>query len=397
MLKCVFLFYIKPAKTSKMEIKTIQAESIGDFRQQFENCQTDGFSPNVAIVFASVSLELQELTNILKENRIQLFGASSCGEFLYDLENQNITEGSLVCALLKLKPGTFAIHDFAKNSSGSFELGKSVGSWAKSVFAEPALLIMASGLTTDGEQIVNGIQQMTSKGITMFGGLAGDDARFKQTFVFTENRIDDDGAVALVLDTRFYNVSGLATSGWVGIGADKIITHSEGNIVYTIDGEPALDFYTGYLNVNDSELPEIGVEYPLLLKKTGSLEVLRAVTNVDREKKALIFAGSVPTGAIVTFSTSPGFDIIEATCNKVNEFYMENIDTDLLVLFSCMARHNALGPTISEEIDHAWQNWKKPLIGFFTYGEIGSSFNAACDFHNETFTMVSIKEKNNVE
>jgi hypothetical protein len=380
-----------------MEIKTIHAESIGDFKQQFEKCLQDGFMPNAAIIFASVALDLEELIPVLKQNQIQLFGASSCGEFLYSPESQDITEGGLVCALLKLKPGTFAIQEFHKNLSGSLDLGKTVGSWAKSVFSRPALLIMASGLTTDGEQIVNGIQQVTSKDIPMFGGLAGDDAKFKQTFVFTENHVDDDGAVAMVLDTTFYDVGGIATSGWVGIGADKIITHSEGNIVYTIDGEPALDVYTSYLNVNDSELPEIGVEYPLLLKKTGSPEVLRAVTNVDREKKALIFAGSVPTGSIVTFSTSPGFDIIEATCNKVNEFYQQNIDTDLLVLFSCMARHNALGPTISEEIDQAWQNWQKPLIGFFTYGEIGSSYNAACDFHNETFTMVSIKEKNNVE
>jgi hypothetical protein len=57
-----------------------------------------------------------------------------------------------------------------------------------------------------------------------------------------------------------------------------------------------------------------------------------------------------------------------------------------------MARHMALGPSISEEIIEAWQNWQKPLIGFFTYGEIGSNYHAACDFHNETFTMVSIKE-----
>ena len=56
-----------------------------------------------------------------------------------------------------------------------------------------------------------------------------------------------------------------------------------------------------------------------------------------------------------------------------------------------MARHNALGPTISEEIEDAWQKWNVPLVGFFTYGEIGSSYNAVCNFHNETFTLVSVK------
>ena len=78
------------------------------------------------------------------------------------------------------------------------------------------------------------------------------------------------------------------------------------------------------------------------------------------------------------------------------EFHEKNRETDVLILFSCMARHNALGPTISEEIDEAWHNWAKPLIGFFTYGEIGNNYNAACDFYNETFTMVSIKQKSDV-
>jgi hypothetical protein len=230
----------------------------------------------------------------------------------------------------------------------------------------------------------------------MYGGLAGDDAQFKETFVFSENNLESHGAIAMVFNTNQYDIHGIATSGWVSIGADKVITHSEGNVVYTIDGQPALDVYKDYLNVQDADLPEIGVEYPLLIKKPGSQDVLRAVINVDPEKKSLIFAGTVPNGAIVTFSSSPGFEIIESTRNRVDEFYRQNKETDVLILFSCMARHNALGPTISEEIDGAWQNWNKPLIGFFTYGEIGNNLHGACDFYNETFTMVSLKQKPDV-
>ena len=376
-----------------MKIKTITTDSISDFSLQFINNTSDGFKPNTAIIFASVEMDLQEMIRFLKENQVQVFGCSSCGEILYDQADQIISEGGLVCTLLELTPGAYEIKKFTKNDSSSFDLGKTVGGWANSVFEKPAMLILASGLDTDGEQLVKGVQHAAGKDITMFGGLAGDDAHFKNTYVFTEKEIDENGAVAMVLDTEFYDIHGLATSGWVGIGADKIVTHSEGNIVYTIDDVPALDVYISYLNINAGELPEIGVEYPLLVKKQGSPDVLRAVINVDHEKKALIFAGSVPNGAIVTFSSSPGFEIIESTRNKVNEFYQQNQETDLLILFSCMARHNALGPTISEEIENAWQNWKKPLIGFFTYGEIGSNYNNSCDFHNETFTMVSIKEK----
>ncbi len=37
--------------------------------------------------------------------------------------------------------------------------------------------------------------------------------------------------------------------------------------------------------------------------------------------------------------------------------------------------------------------WEKPLIGFFTYGEIGAAKDSLCDFHNETCSMVILEEK----
>lgn len=375
-----------------MQTRTFQTDSVKDFRRLWNECTADGFRPNAAVIFASVELDLHEVVAFLNTMDVRVFGCSSCGEFLFDHQAQAITNGGAVCLLLQLEGGTFDIKLFKGQGFSSFDLGKEIGTWALGVFERPAILVLGSGLDTDGEQLVRGIQHLAGNDISMYGGLAGDDARFKETFVFSAETLESHGAIAMVFDTRRYELQGIATSGWIGIGADKIITHAEGNIVYTIDGEPALDVYKNYLNVTDADLPEIGVEYPLLVKKPGSQDVLRAVINVDRENKSLIFAGTVPKGAVVTFSSSPGFEIIEYTNKKVNEFYEKNRETDVLILFSCMARHNALGPAISEEIHEAWEKWDKPLIGFFTYGEIGNNYHAACDFHNETFTMVSIKQ-----
>jgi hypothetical protein len=40
--------------------------------------------------------------------------------------------------------------------------------------------------------------------------------------------------------------------------------------------------------------------------------------------------------------------------------------------------------------------WNKPLIGFFTYGEIGTAKDSVCDFHNATCSMVLLEEKDDV-
>ena len=376
-----------------MQVKTFRTSSVKGFRHAWDQNNADGFQPDAAIIFASVELDISEIIAFVGQTGVKVFGCSSCGEFLYDANGKEISDGGLVCSMLKLKQGSFDLKLFSGKEKSSYKLGTTAGQWAASAFKDPAILVVASGLNIDGEQMVRGIQEMTGQDITMYGGLAGDDAHFRETVVFSENSAEANGALLLVFDKSVYDLNGIATSGWVSIGADKIITRAEGNIVYTIDHEPALDVYKQYLNVNDEDLPEIGVEYPLLVRKNESDFILRAVLNVDREKKALIFAGTVPVGAVVTFSSSPGFEILEYTRKKVNEFYDSSPETDLLVLFSCMARHNALGPTIADEIEEAWIKWQKPLIGFFTYGEIGNNYKSSCDFYNQTYTLVSIKQK----
>jgi len=376
-----------------MQVKTFSSDSVKGFMQAWDKNSSDGFKPNAAIVFSSVDIDLNGISTFIKKKGVRLFGSSSCGEFLYNSSGKVITEGGLVCSMLQLEPGSYDLNMFSGKGIDSFSLGRTAGEWVVKTFKKPAIFVVASGLNTDGEQLVRGIQDVAGDDVTMFGGLAGDDAHFNETYVFSESALDPQGAIIMVLDLSVYEINGISTSGWVSIGADKIITRAEGNIVYTIDNQPALDVYKMYLNVRDEDLPEIGVEYPLLIRKQDESFVLRAVLNVDREKKALIFAGTVPNGAVVTFSSSPGFEIIESTRKEVNEFYKYNPNTDLLILFSCMARHNALGPTISEEIDEVWEKWSKPLIGFFTYGEIGNNYKASCDFYNQTFTLVSIKQK----
>jgi hypothetical protein len=376
-----------------MEVRSFRAASAKEFINAWESRSDGAYKPSAAIIFSSVSIDLEEVRSYLSPLGVSVFGCTTCGEFLFDGGERNISEGELVCSMLDLKHGSFDLRLFEAEGMNSFELGFQAGKWAAETFQNPAILILGSGMTADGEQIVLGVRSAAGDEVLMFGGLAGDDARFVKTEVFNATSSSANGALVLVLDRDRYDVNGLATSGWVSIGADKVITSSTGNVVRSIDNQPALEVYMEYLNVRQEDLPEIGVEYPLMIRKEGTDPVIRAVLNVDREEKALIFAGTVPQGSVVTFASSPGFEIIESTRRKMDDFINLHPQTDILVVFSCMARHNALGPTVSEEIEDAWTRWRKPLIGFFTYGEIGSNAGMQCDFHNQTFTLVSVKEK----
>jgi hypothetical protein len=101
----------------------------------------------------------------------------------------------------------------------------------------------------------------------------------------------------------------------------------------------------------------------------------------------------VKNGDRFRFSIAPGFEVIDQTIAEFGDWKDQTLEADGLVLFSCKGRHSALGPLIEDEVKGIYNFWKKPMIGFFTYGEIGPTKNGICEFHNETCSLVVIRER----
>ena len=376
-----------------MEAHCFVAETVGDVEAQISEALNNGLAPSLGIVFASIKVGIEQLSEVLGKYDIAFLGASTDGEIISNGNGKLVNEGTAVVSLIKCDTKFFKIHLFQADDKSSFDVGKEVGHWGTSQFASPSFILVSGGLRADGEDLVKGIQAVTGEATPVFGGLAGDDKAFKSTFVFTNSEFTMNGVVALVLDGDNIELGGIATSGWIGIGAEKRITKASGNVVYTIDNESALEVYKKYLNITEDDLPQIGVDYPLMLMREDGSSVLRAVMDVDKSTGALIFAGTVPEHSYVRFSSSSGFDVIEHVKKDLDTYGRDFPKADHLILFSCMARHLALGPMVDEEILYAYKQWKVPLIGFFTYGEIGKNLNGRCDFFNETFTLAVLKER----
>lgn len=354
---------------------------------------TDGFSPQLAFVFASARQGIFEISKALKPYDICVVGSSSGGNILAENTGNVIHEYAIVITLLELDKDAFAYTITKQNELSDHAFGLKIGKWGSEKFEKPHMIVIASGMGLNGQELVEGILDANGQDITIFGGLAGDDIRFEKNYVFNGKQVIENGAIVLVFNPEKIDMHGMATSGWVGLGKDLTITSAESNIVYSIDHAPALEVYKSYLSVKDTDLPAIGVEYPLLIKRDDENYALRAVMGVDRKKKALIFSGTVPEDSIVSFSSSPGFEVIEYTKEKIDAFYKNHPEADMILLFSCMARHLALGPVITEEIAFARDKWGLPVTGFFTYGEIGTNEGKVCDFFNQTYSLVILKEK----
>ena len=384
--------------------KTFKGNSVEEIEQLLEESISDDFNPTLAIAFMSIKQNIDAVCEILQIKGIQIFGATTAGEFI----DGDIEEGSIVMMLLDMNPAYFTLEFLETSQETAFETAKKMGELGKETFTNPALVIATGGVFIDGDQIIEGIIQGLGKPVspvkgevTIFGGMAGDDLLAEKPLVFTNGKSKDNALIALIIDEDKIDVRGIATCGWNAIGTTKTVTKSEGNIVYTIDDKPALDMLMKYLGVEVEQEHNEGIVaflnswyYPLQLERENGDTVIRATRFANNENRSLICTGSVPQGSKIKFAFPPDFDAIETVvseCASIKDDAKQQADA--LIMFSCVSRHLSFGGLIQMEIEQVIDIWNAPMAGFFTYGEYGKSKIGNNEFHNNACCVVALKEK----
>lgn len=395
-----------------MYAKSIKGKSTEEIKASLTEIIANNFKPTLAIVFISIKQDREAICKLLDEKGIQIFGATTAGEFI----DGEIEAGSIVMLLLDINPAYFKIEFLETSSTTLLEDGKKLGATGKETFNNPAFIIANSGVSLDGEPIVEGIIQgfrksssqvvtdrsrSENKEVTIFGGKAGDDLALESTFVFTNGKSSDNALVILIIDEDKIDVRGIATCGWNAIGTTKTVTKSEGNTVYTIDDKPALDMLLNYLGV------EIKLEgnkeivtflsswyYPLQVERENADPVIRTAMFANSIDRSLICSGNVPQGSKIKFSLPPDFDSIGKVveeCKSIKDDAQQQADA--LIMFSCVSRYLSFGMVMKEEIEGVQKIWDAPMAGFFSYGEYGKSKTGKNEYHNNTCCLVALKEK----
>jgi signal transduction histidine kinase len=253
-------------------------------------------------------------------------------------------------------------------------------------------IAFVDGLHTNGEYFMNVLREYDEK-LVISGGLAGDNAEFVNTIVFTEDEIITNGAVIALLYNDDLIVNTQANFGWENIGKQLIITKAKDNVVYEIDGIKAVEIYRKYLgNEIAQQLPKTGIEFPLIIKKNG-LNIARAVVGKN-EDDSLVFAGNLRVGDKVTF----GYGNIETIINSGSLIYndVRSNAVESIFVYSCMARKALMGESILVELKPLSEI--APLSGIFTYGEFYSAnLYSHKELLNQTMTILSLSETDEIK
>jgi hypothetical protein len=380
-----------------MKAKSIKGKSPEEISAALTESMTDGFKPTLALVFISVKQNLASIISILDKKNIQIFGATSSGE----ISDSDISQEGISVLLLDMDPANFRILYDDYTGREVAEVAKTMTEQALTIFSRPAFLLSNSiekpqdmGL---GEKIVQSVSHVAGNDITIWGGAAGDDLMFKETFVFDNTNITNKGILMLVLNEDKILVKGRAATGMKPIGTEKVITKSEGSWILEIDNQPATDLVMKYMGENLS--PEDFKDFNLMniflnLMREDSSSIIRATMGFNMDTKGITVSGKIKPGDKFRFTLLPDFDVLTEVSENAKQFQeTEMPEADALVMFSCIGRIDAFGPMTSEELQGIQSVYKVPMAGFFSYGEYGRATGGGNEFHNMTCCWVALKEK----
>lgn len=379
-----------------MKSKSIKGHSTAEIKTALTDCMEDGFKPTLALVFSSKSQDIQAISKILDDENIAVFGCTTNGEFI----DEETEKGSAAILLLDMNKDYFQLYFDEYPNKNYKEVAMGIAQKAKVKFSKPAFLIGTSNPSADCEEVLIGFEEVIGKDVNAFGGGAGDDYSFTDTFVFTNEKISRDGMVCIAIDEEKIAVKGIATCGWKPVGTEKTVTKSEGNHVYTVDNIPVLDIttkYGGLENVtpeNQNLLIEIAANFPLQLQREKGDPVMRPGLVIDWSDHSFYCSGTVPQGSKVRFSLPPDWDVMEKVIKGVQNLKdTEMPEADALVVFSCAGRILAFGPMMTEELEGIKNIWNVPMAGMFSNAELARATGGNLEMHNLTTCCVALKEK----
>lgn len=356
-------------------------------------------SPNT-VLFLFGSPDMRDCPEAFEELRrayplAQKIGCSSSGEIFGNrIYDKSLSVGVAKFTRSEARVVTMPIQD----SSHSLATGKQLAIGLNQPGLS-AVFVLSDGLRVNGSELVCGINGVVPPGTVVTGGLAGDGSRFKETWVIRDG-LPATGYVSMLgLFGRGIQVGHGSQGGWDIFGPERTVTKSEGNVLYELDGKPALALYKDYLGDKASELPASALLFPLQIRMNAKEDqrLVRTILGIDEAKQSMIFAGDIPQGSLAQLMRANFDRLIEGASHaaKVIPINKAVNDSMLTIAISCVGRRLVLGERTEEEVEATLEQLPGGArqIGFYSYGEISPFVKGQnCELHNQTMTLTTITE-----
>lgn len=319
---------------------------------------------------------------------------STSGEIL----NDRISEKSIVLTAIDFEKSTFLVK--SKNLGDYNGDDEKLGNDLMAEFDTENLkhiFVVSEGSSVNGSTLITGIESVKPEQIGLSGGLCGDDARFERTLCSYNSTPKEGEIIAIGLYGDTLEVTSASYGGWSVFGPKRTITKSSENVLYELDGKPALDLYKQYLGDKAEELPGSALFYPLNVDlHDGSEPLVRTILTIDEENSSMTLAGNVPEGSSVQLMMSTVDDIADGAREAAElAVSLRQNKSQLALLVSCVGRKLIMDQRTEDEVEEVIEviGSQAAVTGFYSYGEMAPfAGKHQCKLHNQTMTLTLLSE-----
>jgi len=350
---------IRTAYSTKMSV----SDAVSDIKGQL----TDQ-DPKMVIYFASPEFDDNEISKQMQNafNGATVFGCSSSGEIASGrmLNNSvvamtftsNVVEDAKVEVLenlkegINIKPMLKSFEDHFKTTIDDMDIARYVG------------IILIDGLSGAEEKIMDKIGYRVN--LTIIGGSAGDDLKFKQTYVYANGKSYKNSAIVALLKLR-NGFDVIKTESFDILDTKFTVTkaNEEQREVIEFDGKPAVVAYSEAIYSKVQDAHSHFMHHPVGVIIDGKPYVRSPQKMKDN---SLVFYCTIPEGMEVSLLESA--NIVRDTDNAIKAKLNELGSIAGMINFHCILRTlELINNGSTEEYGEIFSDI--PTIGFSTYGE----------------------------
>ena len=255
-----------------------------------------------------------------------------------------------------------------------------------------------------GADFIAGVQQTAPKGVVLFGGngMPNDPPATQSSVQFFGDDILSGHVVALGIAGPIA-VHPNHTSEFVPSDQAVMVTKSEGNWVYELDGKPATDEFRRLAAMAPDEPITADSRHAIGLVVARTVYV-RMVLEADAQHKALRFVAPVPVSQkvrILRGGTGPKAVLDSARQGIVQSLYKAGDAEPLLALVAASAargRRLRGGPcaVLHAILPALGDHRAVPVFGFYAWGALGPLAGPldglSCAYHRHTFLCAIVTQ-----
>jgi hypothetical protein len=219
--------------------------------------------------------------------------------------------------------------------------------------------------------------------VSYVGGGAGSLSFKRKPVVFNEHGIFENSAVLGMMDK---NIQVGVSHGWTPISHPLKVTETDGNIVKSIDWEPALDVYQKLIKEHSGLIPnkenffDVAKSYPFGISKIQSNFVVRDPISIH--ESGLLIVDEIPQGEFIYVLHADKEKLLKGAADA-RDRGVSNRESAVFCI-DCISRVLYLGDDFGEEIYTIDKT--KNIFGIFSLGEI-ANFGTNLEIFNKTVVV----------